>query len=321
MQDKERFVTGVLPGILHNNSFRLTIYSFHSNLLYNHYLCSHLTTNIPFNFVFLLLLPTAILSLYLGAHNYHLRLRAVMKLERRSPLILLFLCVAIGLFMAVYLYNIDKLALLYSSSSGLQQIGTVWLPLPHIMLLPFALVDVLMKTGFAGTAVSLPSIAISAAILYKIIKAQTMIPWIAFLGASLYFSNPNILYLGLTAMTEALFMLFFVISAFYFQKFSSSYPLPSPGHGQVAFSSNNQFDLTSVVKLRTIILTPLLKCSFFVALAALCRYEAWPIPIFLILFGFSHIAKRKAIDWKEALTIPIARMHPMISIVLCTLLA
>jgi hypothetical protein len=239
--------------------------------------------------------------------------------------------------MAVYLYNIDKLALLYysdsvshlvrarqlvdSSSPGLQQIGTVWLPLPHIMLLPFSLVDVLMKTGFAGTTVSLPSIAISAAILYKIIKAQTMIPWIAFLGASLYFSNPNILYLGLTAMTEALFMLFFVISAFYFQKFSSSYPLPSPGHGQVAFSPNNQFDLTPVIKRRIIILTPLLKCSFFVALATLCRYEAWPIPIFLILLGFVNIAKRKALDSKEALTLPGARTQLMSGIILCTLVS
>jgi hypothetical protein len=59
----------------------------------------------------------------------------------------------------------------------------------------------LMRTGFAGTAVRLPSTAISAAILYKIIKAQTKISWIAFLGSCLYFSNPNIFYLGLTAMT------------------------------------------------------------------------------------------------------------------------
>jgi hypothetical protein len=239
--------------------------------------------------------------------------------------------------MAVYLYNIDKLALLYysdsvshlvrarqlvdSSSPGIQQIGTVWLPLPHIMFLPFSLVDVLMKTGFAGTAVSLPSIAISAAIIYKIIKAQTEISWIAFLGACLYFSNPNILYLGLTAMTEALFMLFFVISAFYFQKCSSLCSLPSQGQGQVAFSSINQFNLTSVIKRRVIILTPLLKCSFFIALATLCRYEAWPIPIFLILFGFTHIAKRKAQDWNETLTFPIARMQLMSGIVLCTLVS
>jgi hypothetical protein len=239
--------------------------------------------------------------------------------------------------MAVYLYNIDKMALLYysdsvshlvrarqlvdSSNPGLQQIGTVWLPLPHLMLVPFSLVEVLMKTGFAGTAVSLPSIAITAAILYKIIKAQITIPWIAFLGACLYFCNPNTLYLGLTAMTEALFMLFFVISAFYFQKCFSSYRLPSQGHGQVAFSSNNQFDLTLVIKRRIIILAPLLKCSFFVALATLCRYEAWPIPIFLILFGFVHLTRRKALDRMEASTFPRPRLQLMSGMILCTLVS
>ena len=49
------------------------------------------------------------------------------------------------------------------SSPGLEQIGTVWLPLPHLMLLPFSLVDLLFKTGLAGTFISLPSIAIAAA--------------------------------------------------------------------------------------------------------------------------------------------------------------
>jgi hypothetical protein len=99
----------------------------------------------------------------------------------------------------------------------LEQIGTVWLPFPHLMLLHFSLVDLLFKTGFAGIFVSLPSLAIAAAIIYNIIKIQTNISWIAFLGSCLFFLNPNILYLGITAMTETIFMLFFIAAAFYFQ--------------------------------------------------------------------------------------------------------
>jgi hypothetical protein len=233
---------------------------------------------------------TTVLSLYATSHNQHSQLNASIKSERRWPLIILLSCIASGMATALYLYHIDNLALLYysdsvshlvrarqlvdSSSPGLEQIGTVWLPLPHIILLPFSLVEVLLKSGFAGTAVSLPSIAISSAIIYKIIKVQTRIPWIAFLGACLYFSNPNILYLGLTAMTEALFMLFFIISAFYFQKCSYLDPLSSPGQTYVAFVSNDQSYLTFVTKHRLLILKPLLKCSLFVALATLCRYEA-----------------------------------------------
>ena len=75
------------------------------------------------------------------------------------------------------MYNVNNHSLLYYSDSvshlvrarqlidysspGLEQIGTVWLPLPHLMLLPFSLVDLLFKTGLAGTFISLPSIAIA----------------------------------------------------------------------------------------------------------------------------------------------------------------
>jgi hypothetical protein len=93
------------------------------------------------------------------------------------------------------------------------------------------------------------------------------------------------------------------------------------GKDRLPFPQTISPNLSPIFKRRVIILTPLLKCSFFIALATLCRYEAWPIPIYLILFGFSHVAKRKAQGWKEALTIPIARMQPMSSIILCTLLA
>jgi hypothetical protein len=40
----------------------------------------------------------------------------------------------------------------------------------------------------------------------------------SFCGRCLYFLNPNIIYLGLTAMTETLFMHLFVVSVFYFRK-------------------------------------------------------------------------------------------------------
>jgi hypothetical protein len=174
------------------------------------------------------------------------------------------------------------------------------------MLLPFSLVDLFFKTGLAGTFVSLPSIAITATILYKIIKAQTGISWIALLGACLYFLNPNILYLGITAMTEALFMLFFVVAAFYFQKCDTS-DLFSSRLDHYIFSIKKPivcFDgpkQTLSSKHKSIISNNLFKCSFFVALATLCRYEAWPIPVVLALFIFLSLLRVRTIDkGKEA---------------------
>lgn len=150
------------------------------------------------------------------------------------PLLIVLLCTGAGVFLASYLHSIDEWSLLYygdsvshlvrarelveSLSPGPQQIGTVWLPLPHLLLLPFSLLNGLFTSGFAGTFVSLPCTAVAAAILYKMVRADSGILWIAIVGGCLYFSNPNILYLGLTAMTEAPFMLFFVVSAYYFQR-------------------------------------------------------------------------------------------------------
>jgi hypothetical protein len=220
------------------------------------------------------------------------------------------------------MYNVNNHSLLYYSDSvshlvrarqlidysspGLEQIGTVWLPLPHLMLLPFSLVDLLFKTGLAGTFISLPSIAIAAAIIYRIIKVQTNVSWIAFLGACLYFLNPNILYLGITAMTEALFMLFFVVAAFYFQKCVSLEPFSARQIHNIIEMKNHIvcFDglrQTLGSKHKSIISNNLFKCSFFITLATLCRYEAWPIPVVLALFIILSLLRFRTIDkGKEA---------------------
>ena len=238
-----------------------------------------------------MLIPSAYMLGMTLSHPIHLH--AFTRSEKRRPLIIVFLSVGTGLVFSSYLYSIDTLALLYysdsvshlvrarqlvdNSSPGLQQIGTVWLPLPHILLLPFSLVDLLFKTGLAGTFVSLPGIAIAACGPYRIIKEQTDISWIAFLGACLYFLNPNILYLGIKAMTEALFMLYFVISAYYFQRCFPSNPFSSSSQQHTIIKSKNYdacFDeayQTISSKYKFIISKSMLKCSFFIALESTFR--------------------------------------------------
>lgn len=109
--------------------------------------------------------------------------------------------------------------------------------------------------------------------------------------------------------------------AFYFQKYSFIDSLFSEGRRYVAFNSNNRFDLTAETKQRILVLKPLLKCSFFVALATLCRYEAWPIFVFLILLGLVYLTGRKDLDRTEMLIPPRARMKLRSGFLLCTLVS
>jgi hypothetical protein len=206
-------------------------------------------------------------------------LQATVTREKTQAVVIFLAVIAIGLIAAFTLYLVvDQYSLLYywdavshlvaarklvdwSENPGLGQIGTVWMPLPHFLLLPFVLVDSLFSSGFAGTALSLPCLALTSVFLYKIVKGLKIrtglaFPtYAAFVGAMLYATNPNILYLGITSMTEASFMLFFVASAYYFQTW---------------YQNGN--------RLRELVL-----CSIFLSFATLCRYEAWFLPIFLII--------------------------------------
>ena len=201
--------------------------------------------------------------------------------------------ILMGIASVGILYLIDENSLLYygdavshlysarrfidSNDPGIIQMGTVWLPLPHLMMLPFSLVDSLFSSGLAGL-VNLPLHALTAVLIYKIILTQTKRSWIAVIGGLLYASNPNLLYLGITAMTEAPFLLFFVASIYFLQKWI------------IQDNINFKYILLS---------------SVFVSLATLCRYEAWILAPILVLFTM-FFAIKKSKDKRTAIVIFIS---------------
>jgi len=205
--------------------------------------------------------------------------------HRRNVMILLVAIMISGIATALYMYGADRYALVYygdagshliagrklfdwNENPGWDQIGTVWLPLPHFLLMFPSFIDGLFFSGFAGLAVSLPSLALTSVLLYKIVARilpkvpnvnAEFVPYVAFAAALLYALNPNFLYLGITAMTEAPFMLFFIGSAYYLLRWIEEY---TGG--------------------RSVGLRYLIVCSAFVSAATLCRYEGWILPLVLI---------------------------------------
>ncbi len=94
---------------------------------------------------------------------------------------------------------------------GLGQLGGVWLPLPHILMLPFVQRMDWWQNGFAGALPSLAAYICGNLGLYRLARRLMPISW-AFVATAFMALNPNLLYLSTTAMTEPLFLALLVWS-------------------------------------------------------------------------------------------------------------
>jgi Dolichyl-phosphate-mannose-protein mannosyltransferase len=95
--------------------------------------------------------------------------------------------------------------ILDSRNPGIVQLGGVWLPLPHLLMLPFVQKIEWWQNGLAGAWPSLVCYIASVAGLYRLAR-RMMVPRWALAATALYALNPNLLYLSTTAMTEPLFL-------------------------------------------------------------------------------------------------------------------
>jgi len=92
-----------------------------------------------------------------------------------------------------------------SHQPRLTQLGSVWLPLPHILLLPFVQVYSWWANGIAGIAPSALAYIASCAGIYRLARRWLSVPAAA-IALAFFAANPNLLYLQTTAMTEPLFL-------------------------------------------------------------------------------------------------------------------
>jgi 4-amino-4-deoxy-L-arabinose transferase-like glycosyltransferase len=92
-----------------------------------------------------------------------------------------------------------------SRTPGGRQIGTVWLPLPHLLTAPLARFDSLWQSGVAGVIPSVAAFTAACGFLFASARrAFDSAPAAA--AAVLFFAlNPNLLYLQSVPMTEPVF--------------------------------------------------------------------------------------------------------------------
>jgi hypothetical protein len=140
-----------------------------------------------------------------------------------------------------------------SITPGWQQIGAVWLPLPHLLNALPVQIDAFYRTGASGVAISVASFAIAAGAIAWIVAALTGSAAAGLAGAGVFALNPNVLYLQATPMTEPLLLGLTLLAvalllAWCGRSWGPALPRPSSASVGIAF-----------------------------ALACLTRYEAWPV--------------------------------------------
>ena len=89
---------------------------------------------------------------------------------------------------------------------GWQQIGAVWLPLPHLLNALPVQIDLFYRTGASAVALSILSFAVATGAIAWIVSALTESRLAAVAAATVFAANPNVLYLQSTPMTEPLLL-------------------------------------------------------------------------------------------------------------------
>lgn len=115
-----------------------------------------------------------------------------------------------------YAHMLIARRILDSLTPGLAQFGGVWLPLPHIIMVPLIWNNYLWRTGLAGSIPSMICYIIASAYLFMTVRRLTRDSRASFIGALVFILNPNVLYLQTTPMTEPVLIATLTAASYYF---------------------------------------------------------------------------------------------------------
>ena len=114
-----------------------------------------------------------------------------------------------------------------SKTPGLLQLGTVWLPLPHLLMIPFLISNEMWRRGVGGSIPSMVAYVLGVIGIFRLVRgalsrdvepdgAARVAAWTA---ALVFAANPNLIYMQTTAMGEALYLALFVWAVVYLSEF------------------------------------------------------------------------------------------------------
>lgn len=151
-----------------------------------------------------------------------------------------------------------------SLKPGFAQLGSVWLPLPHILMLLTVWNDFMWHSGLAGTLQSMISFIATGYLIYRFLTKLGIGQLGRIVGVSIFAANLNILYLQSTAMTELLLIATMMAGV---------------------YELVNWFIDDKVLTL--------IKSAFWIMLSTLIRYDGWFLFVFsTFLIGIQVLRKK-----------------------------
>jgi hypothetical protein len=166
-----------------------------------------------------------------------------------------------------------------SKTPGLLQLGTVWLPLPHLLIMPFIASQRMWQSGAGGSIPSMAGFVLGVLGIFRLVRtslkrdgevggAAKLGAWAA---AIIYAGNPNLIYMQATAMGESLYLALFIWAVVYFAAFAQ------------------QADTVKASRSLT-------KCGLCLAAACLTRYDGWFLAAVLVVaaavVSIQHVKQR-----------------------------
>lgn len=99
-----------------------------------------------------------------------------------------------------------------SRTPGYDEMGSVWLPLYHLIVAPLSINDFLWRTGLGGSLVSTAAFALAAWVLFRLGLEMHRSAAAGIVALAGFLLCPNMLYTASTALTEPLAILWMVLT-------------------------------------------------------------------------------------------------------------
>jgi hypothetical protein len=205
--------------------------------------------------------------------NFLKRLSLVLK--KYHVFLVIILLGIISIFSFIFFYN-NGLGLAYNDSRshldigrrvveglkpGLAQLGSVWLPLPHVLMIPTIWNDFFWHTGLSGAIQSMISFIATGLLIMAFLRHLKVGFFGQIVGLIAFVFNFNIIYLQSTAMTELLLIATLLASSYELLRWYTTDKL-----------------------------VYLIRTAFWIMLTTLIRYEGWFLlfhaTVLVLLYGW-----------------------------------